>query len=344
MTLITSNFDPEDIDRAGDILVAGPQSGLEDEWLKAFILVGQWRASHSRPLNTFRANLRRRVGGGDIVAQRLKRLPSIIAKLERLDWLKLSRMQDIGGCRAVVSGADEAFRLAADFADSRIRHELVSYNNYIDRPRTTGYRGLHMVYSYHSDRTDRWNGLKTEIQIRSQLQHQWATAVETVGTFTGDSLKSGIGDRDWLRFFALMSAAIARREGTNPVPGTPANRSELVSEIARHDQALGISYRLAVFQTVAVQLQDIREIQDHWFGLELDLALNPVQISVEIFDANDWESANVWYSDRESENRDNPLVIVVLVSSNSLAELRRAYPNFFADISQFRQLLQETVQ
>ena len=34
-----------------------------------------------------------------IVAQRLKRMPTIISKLERLPWLRLSRMQDVGGCR-----------------------------------------------------------------------------------------------------------------------------------------------------------------------------------------------------------------------------------------------------
>ncbi|MCY4652350.1 MAG: hypothetical protein OXC95_04210, partial [Dehalococcoidia bacterium] len=45
----------------------------------------------------------------------------------------------------------------------------------------------------------------------------------------------------------------------------------------------------------------------------------------------------------ELENRDNPEVVVALVSTRSLAELRRAYPNFFADIDMFRRLLQETV-
>ena len=286
-------------------------------------------------------NLRRRVYDSDIVAQRLKRLPSIIAKLERLRWLKLSRMQDIGGCRAIVDSAEDAFRLAADFVDSRIRHELTSHSNYIDQPQRSGYRGLHLVYSYHSDRTALWNGLKTEIQVRSQLQHQWATAVETVGTFTGANLKAGVGDQDWLRFFALMSSVIAEREGTSIVPDTPINRRDLVGEIRQHDQTLGISGRLAVFQNLALQLRNSRSIRNHWVGLELDPLAN--QVAGRIFNANHWESANEWYSDRELENRDNPHVVVVLVSSSSLSDLRRAYPNIFADIGRFRRLLQETV-
>ncbi len=286
-------------------------------------------------------NLRRRVSNNDIVAQRLKRLPSIIKKLERLHWLKLSRMQDIGGCRAIVDSAEDAFRLAADFGDSRIRHELVRYDNYIDQPRRSGYRSLHMVYSYHSDRTEFWNSLKTEIQVRSQLQHQWATAVETVETFTGDNLKAGVGDQDWLRFFALMSSVIAEREGTTVVPDTPANRSKLISEIRQHDQTLGISRRLAVFQNLTLQLRDSRSIRNHWVGLELDPLAN--QVAGRIFNPDDWESANDWYSGRELENRDSPHIVVVLVSSSSLSDLRRAYPNFFADIGRLRRILQESV-
>ena len=77
------------------------------------------------------------------------------------------------------------------------------------------------MYSYLSDRVDQWQGLNTEIQIRSQFQHQWATAVETVGTFTGDELKFGRGSVDWLRFFALVSSFIAGLEEKAIVPDAP---------------------------------------------------------------------------------------------------------------------------
>ena len=98
--------------------------------------------------------------------------------------IRLSQMQDIGGCRAVLRTSDNAYDLASDFVISRIRHELVRHKNYIEYPRQSGYRSIHLVYEYNSDRSTHWQGLKTEIQIRSLLQHQWATAVETVGTFT----------------------------------------------------------------------------------------------------------------------------------------------------------------
>jgi putative GTP pyrophosphokinase len=341
MTVGMPHFDSESLDRAGAILVTGPDDGSEQEWLDALELINQWGGAHSRPLNAFQVNLRIRVGPDGIVARRLKRLPSIRSKLERLSWLKLSRMQDIGGCRAVVSAADDAFNLAADLADSRIRHTLVSYNNYIDEPRRTGYRGIHLVYSYHSDRVDQWQGLNTEIQIRSQFQHQWATAVETVGTFTGDELKSGRGSADWLRFFALMSSFIAGLEEKAIVPDTPANDRELFDEIGRLDATLGITERLAAFQSIAASLTGPRRIANHWVVLELDLQASVV--TGHAFRPSDLDSAIEWDLKREMESREEGRIEIVLVSSSSLSELRRAYPNFFADLSLFRLLVREAI-
>ena len=342
MTLPTPHFDTQEIDLAGEILLAGVIFEEESKWRNALELVSRWRASHSRPLHTFQGNLRRRVKGSGIVARRLKRLPSILSKLERLPWLRLSQMQDIGGCRVVLRTADDAYRIAADLADSRIRHELINHKDFIEDPRPTGYRGLHLVYAYHSDQTAQSQGMKTEIQIRSQLQHQWATAVETVGTFIGEPLKSGEGDESWLRFFALMSSAIALREGTRVVPDTPADRDELIDAIRSCEQELEISTRLAAFQNVARRLQDLREINNHWVVLELDLRAN--RVTGHAFNANDWQNASDWYLERELEHGGDPQVEIVLVSASSLNELRRAYPNFFADLTRFRRLLQETVE
>ena len=343
MRATTPQFTPKDIDQAGPILVRVPPIGEpEDEWLEAARLVDVWRASHSRPLNTFQVNLRRRVGRGGVVAQRLKRLPSIIAKLVRLPRIRLSQMQDIGGCRAVVAEADDAFDLAGELAASRIRHELVRYNNYIAHPRASGYRSLHLVYAYNSERTTRWQGLNVEIQIRSELQHQWATAVETVGAFIGDDLKSNVGDPTWLRFFALMSTVIAQREGTPEVPKTPTNRRELVEEIKECDRILGVSERLAAFQHLTRRLQDIRRISNHWVVLELNLETN--RVTGHAFKANALADATSLYLDRELESRGRPRIEVVLVSASSLSALRRAYPNYFADLTHFRRVFLETVE
>lgn len=340
---IEGRYTHEEIDQAGRILVAAAPVGKpEDEWLEAVHLVNSWRATHSGPLNTFQANLRRRVGGDGIVARRLKRLPSIVSKLARLPRIPLSQMQDIGGCRAVVATTDNAFDLAADLAASRIRHRLVRYKNYVDFPRPSGYRSLHLVYAYNSEQTTRWQGLNVEIQLRSELQHRWATAVETVGTFIGDDLKSNVGDQTWLRFFKLMSAAIAQREGTPEIPNAPTDRRELVKEIEECDRILGgTSERLAMFQALTRRLQALRGISNHWVVLELNLETG--RVSGRAFRPNDLDQATAYYLERELGSRESQRVDVVLVSASSLNALRRAYPNYFADLAEFRHLIRETL-
>jgi ppGpp synthetase/RelA/SpoT-type nucleotidyltranferase len=152
------------------------------------------------------------VASNYLVAQRVKRLSSIVAKMRRFQGLRLSQMQDIGGCRAVLSSVAEVRNAVKSFKTSSIRHELAREDDYIANPKDSGYRGVHLIYKYVSDRSETYNGLKIEVQIRSQLQHAWATAVETVGTFIQQALKSSQGEDEWLRFFCLMGSAIALRE------------------------------------------------------------------------------------------------------------------------------------
>ena len=337
MALTIPKFEPEQIDQAGRVLVHETDI---DKWSQSARVINTWRASHAGPLNTFRMNLRRRVRGRGFVAQRLKRLPSIISKLERLPRIRLSQMQDIGGCRAVLRTSDNAYDLALHFASSRIRHKLIRYKDYIQEPQRTGYRGLHMVYAYDGDSSTQWNGLNTEIQIRSLRQHQWATAVETVGTFTRNDLKSSQGNATWLRFFALMSTEIAMREGMPGIPDTPTDRSKLVREIRECDRQLGISERLAAFQELTPMLSSLLT-RNKWVVLELDLAEQTVNGSV--FSPGDLEAATNRYVEREVESRGDSHVEVVLVSAASLSALRRAYPNYLADLGDFRRLVQETI-
>ena len=251
-------------------------------------------------------------------------------------------MQDIGGCRAVVSQPDDAFGLAADLVDSRIRHEMIRYKNYIECPRPSGYRGIHLVYAYDSERNRRWQGLNIEVQIRSKLQHRWATAVETVGAFMGDGLKSSLGDANWLRFFALMSTANARREGAPGVPDTPTDQRELLAELRERERMLGVSDRLEAFQAITRQLKDVRRISNHWIVLELNMKEHVVFATA--FSPDDLEAASAYYLDREVESRGNRDQETVLVSTSSLSALRRAYPNYFADLTEFRRVLGQTLE
>ena len=136
-----------------------------------------------------------------IVAQRVKRFSSIQGKFERYDWLKLSDMQDIAGCRAIVSSVEEVHELVKVYQPKYSDHELDHVDDYISRPKSDGYRGLHLVYRYKNTGDSPYSGLKIETQFRSFLQHCWATAVETVDIFYREGLKSHQGSPEWRRFF-----------------------------------------------------------------------------------------------------------------------------------------------
>lgn len=71
----------------------------------AFEIAANWRSSHAYPLHVLAMTLRNRARQIDphtLVAQRVKRMPSIVAKLKRFQGMQLSQMQDLGGCKAVV--------------------------------------------------------------------------------------------------------------------------------------------------------------------------------------------------------------------------------------------------
>lgn len=61
------------------------------------------------------------------------------------------------------------------------------------------------------------DGRRFEVQIRTQLQHAWATTVEAVGLFRGEQLKNHQGSAECLRFFELISGELAEAESC-PVP------------------------------------------------------------------------------------------------------------------------------
>jgi ppGpp synthetase/RelA/SpoT-type nucleotidyltranferase len=77
-----------------------------------------------------------------------------VSKLQRLPRLRLSEIQDIGGCRVVVPTADDASNVASDLMESRIRHELVRYR----ASQTEGATGIRNRRQLVLQRQFIWNG------------------------------------------------------------------------------------------------------------------------------------------------------------------------------------------
>ena len=345
MAWTVPQYSRSQVDAAGRLVAAPPNTANVDEFLFAWNVVNNWRASHSFPLNTFAVGLKQRGKAVDpdcLVAQRIKRLASIRQKLARFSSMQFSQMQDIGGCRAILGSVELVDEVVSSYRSSRIKHRLVKCNDYIRNPKTSGYRGIHLIYRYYSDRKSTYNGLQVELQIRSLAQHAWATAVETVGTFVRQALKSSQGEEEWLRFFALMGTAIAMREGAPPVPETPSTSEELIKELRRSADCLDVANKLHAYGAALQVLgQEHPAPKEHYFLLALD----PIAQSVKVtgYTLGELELAAADYAKIEEEIAKDSGAEAVLVSVDSIASLRQAYPNYFLDTGLFINLLEDAL-
>jgi putative GTP pyrophosphokinase len=268
-----------------------------------------------------------------LVAQRLKRTPSIISKLKRFDSMELARMQDIGGLRAVVRSLRKARDLEQNYRNSSFKHELVGQRDYIAHPPGSGYRSVHLIYRYRNDRAPEYDGLLIELQIRTRLQHAWATAVETMGTFLNYALKSSEGPKKWLDFFALTSSAFAHLENCPAVPGyNGLSAKETFQAVEASAAELDVRHRLQAFTIAANAISRGRHLGSYHLVV---LDLNAKTVTIRSFGRDRLEEANLEYTKTERRIADGDAIQAVLVSAGPVENLRRAYPNYFLDTREF---------
>jgi hypothetical protein len=282
-----------------------------------------------------------------VVAQRLKRRSSVELKLRRNPDMALSRMQDIGGCRAVLRTVDRVDRLLAFYDEPRSRQrniggEFVAKRDYISAPKADGYRSVHLIYKYRSSARPQWDGLRIEIQVRSRFQHAWATALETVDTFTSQSLKAGAGILRWRRFFVLMSTAIARLEKRPDCPDCPESPELLKGEVRELATELRVEALLNGWSEALRYLPIQPRARAGVHLLYLDSGRD--ELTATSFSDADQARASEAYMRAESEAQRQPAAQAVLVSVEAVQALRIAFPNYFADTTLFVGLLRTTLE
>lgn len=208
MTISPVPYSRKEIQRAGEVLRT--IDGYEPIQLAdAILLVDEWRAAHARPLKSINANLRyyiSKVGVKSEVTQRLKRMSTIIDKLDREPGMALSRMEDIGGVRAILPHQMQIDAIVRDL-ESQPRWKIRRKREYIegrDGPKADGYRAVHVIVEK--------GGYFVEIQLRTPWQDAWAQSVEQDTRRLGSPLKFGDGPDDLREYYVMVSELFAIRE------------------------------------------------------------------------------------------------------------------------------------
>lgn len=297
-------------------------------------ILSNWRACHISVLNAVTSKLdevSKLEDRNSIVVARLKRTPSVITKLRRNPKMNLDRMQDIAGCRSILRSA----KLVEKIRRKLKKNYDLREKNYIEEPKSDGYRGIHLIGRYKNTKDKKH--YQVEIQLRTELQHAWATAVEIVDLFTNQTLKSNIGRKIWKDFFLHTSNEFAKLEGRK-------HSKEIQSEmeLPKLVSQLNIYKKFDAFRLSLKFIEQTTPKSQHAYAL-IKIDTKEMKGSVFFFKEANFHSATEHYLEGEKESAKNNNLVVALVNVASIDNLREAYPNYFADSTHFINNLQNIV-
>ena len=339
---IRPRYTLDEINAAGEALRLRRPPGEPEP----YHVVQNWRMAHWFPLNTVAVSLRKhsaRIDPSSTVATRVKRFWSIRKKLQRMRRLTLYEMQDLGGARSIVGSCGAIDRLRRVYNPSAMKRsrylsEIVGTDDYLEAPKPDGYRGVHLILRYTGRKPD-WDGLLTEIQLRTSEQHAWATTVEILETILEQRLRTTQGDATWKRFLALMSSAIALTEGRPRVPATPETLAEIRAQILDLDTSIHVK---GTPRGVINAISKAPRFGTGTTWTVLDMRPKADETSVFAFPRDDLADAARKLAEVEeaisTDFASDPGANAVLVSVSSIEKLRDAYPNYYLDATAFIEL------
>ena len=260
-----------------------------------------------------------------IVSQRLKRLPTILDKLNRFDKMKLSRMHDIAGVRIITKDIEQLRQLQKKISKW---DNLVDTDDYIAKPRSSGYRGIHFIFNK--------DGFFVEVQLRTQIQHLWSTAVETTDVFRGTSLKTTEINDCWQDFFKQVSSMFAAIEST-PILKQHEDLSlnEILNQLHINVTQNHILTAISGF-AITDPVVEVAKTKNAFF---LVITLNSYNKEVNVigYKENEYDKAFEKYSELEQKARKTDMTVFASVSE--IKRVQDAYPNFFLRLNEFTSLI-----
>jgi hypothetical protein len=209
--------------------------------------------------------------------------------------------------------------------------------DYVEAPKADGYRCRHLVFKFNGEDDDSNYGRHfVEMQLRTVLQHAWATAVEAVGLFQREDMKGGAGDPDWRRLFLLASSSFARLEGAPIAPGTPDDDGERRRELRHLVGKLDALKTLDGIREAINFVENVKAPEAKFYLIQYDYDRRKVDISPYAYLPQGLEQY-------DQEEVDNVSLNSVLVEVDRIGDLKEAYPNYFLDVGLFTERLRQIV-
>lgn len=331
----TLKYSKNEIDKAGYAL-AGLSAGNNSKD-NAIEILENFRSIHVHPLKIFRKSLERKsktLFNDSLISQRLKRAPSIVNKLKIQKKMSLSRMQDVGGLRVVMDNIVDVYRLKDLIRSGEkqvaFKSTLVRETDYIENSKESGYRSIHLIYKYEKN-VSHDRQCRIEIQLRTKVQHAWATAVEVIGTYLRQPLKQSFGDKELLDLFKEISKVFVLLENNKKDIDLFKNTIKKMDDLKLRD-------KLESFSVATKLSTDIGKKSKGKYHL-ISLNFEDKKLAIKRFTESKLDQANNEYSELEKKYLNNKNIEVVLVLVNDIENLKKLYPNYFLDTQEFLKII-----
>lgn len=360
----TKPYSNGDVKRAGTALL---EDNLDSARLEHTLdVLTYWRNAHILPLQQTEQLLLKyifKIDKNAFLAKRLKRFDSIrkklrYAKAKNKQVMQLTNVQDIGGLRIVISDLNKLKNVKKVLLNELCFYEnerLIKFDDYISSPKENGYRGIHLVAKFLNEYSDY---RKIEVQIRTRLQHSWATSLEIIDIFTQQNLKSDDGEVDFLKFFKNVSDQFALIDSSEFFKKNDMERltKDYLSVVLMNKKFIYQCIEIRNFldksdqfgKTLQQNFIDYRNLLSEVENTIIKskegyalLRLHTVKgsVDIEIFESKNYLKATQRYAEYEKLLLENPNWVIALVSTNALGGLKEAYPNYFADSELFLKYL-----
>lgn len=174
--------------------------------------------------------------------------------------------------------------------------------------------------------------MRLELQLRTKLQHTWATAVESGEIITGKALKNSQGPQEWLDFYKMTSTLFSIEEQFPLLEDFKGFDGRLLcSKLKQIEQRTKCIDLLKAFKAALRSIEN-GEFAQEYYVLNVDYV--KLVVIVSSFAVEEQEKASQYYNEMEKkiENHKNA---VILVSVSGQKDLREAYPSYFIDTTAF---------